>query len=347
MSNYVFSHYLLRIVMDYYILRKYILYRFIKRERFRSDSMYKINLMEIKIFLTAAHYGNFSKAAEALYISQPTVTKWIKLLETELNIQLFDRTSRTVTLTPAGNLLYNKWNDLLDTFEISITDAQELSTTSTRLIHIGALYGYAYEDFFSEIINPFEQLHPKVKFDFNIYNLHELNEQTDNFDLIFTINLETYHLKNYIKIRLDDIPLFLAVSKKHKFARKKVISVTEIGFENHLIFPPEISCGAIKYASQAFKCFGIEPQFTYVQNTPSLLMKIAQNKGVCITGRPIVKGYENDIALVKLKDFPSAMYRVMAYRPRMLHHTTNDFCNYIANQFQKNNNMNKIKRKTL
>ena len=55
--------------------------------------MYKIHSLEAKIFLKVAKEGSFTKAANQLFIAQPTITKWIKHLEKELGIQLFFRNS--------------------------------------------------------------------------------------------------------------------------------------------------------------------------------------------------------------------------------------------------------------
>lgn len=64
------------------------------------------NLSQYKIFCTVAETGNISRAAKALYISQPAISKAISKLEDGLNTRLFNRNSRGVTLTPEGSMLY-------------------------------------------------------------------------------------------------------------------------------------------------------------------------------------------------------------------------------------------------
>lgn len=59
-----------------------------------------------QVFYIVAKYQNFSHAAEALYISQPAISKSMKLLESQLQLKLFTRTSKGVILTPEGELLY-------------------------------------------------------------------------------------------------------------------------------------------------------------------------------------------------------------------------------------------------
>ena len=68
--------------------------------------MINVDIELYRIFYTVASCGNITKAAEKLYISQPAVTMSIKKLEKELEIKLFVRNKRGVTLTPEGKVLY-------------------------------------------------------------------------------------------------------------------------------------------------------------------------------------------------------------------------------------------------
>ena len=64
------------------------------------------NLSSYRIFYTVAAAGNISKAAKALYISQPAISKSIQKLEDGLGCRLFSRSSRGVVLTEEGTLLF-------------------------------------------------------------------------------------------------------------------------------------------------------------------------------------------------------------------------------------------------
>lgn len=65
------------------------------------------NLSSYRIFYAVANAGNISKAAKELYISQPAISKSIQKLEESIGVRLFDRSSRGVTLTQEGELLYS------------------------------------------------------------------------------------------------------------------------------------------------------------------------------------------------------------------------------------------------
>lgn len=73
------------------------------------------NLSSYKIFYTVANTGNISKAAKELYISQPAISKSIQKLEESIGTRLFERSSRGVTLTDAGELLYTHVKSAFET----------------------------------------------------------------------------------------------------------------------------------------------------------------------------------------------------------------------------------------
>src|SRR2546423_12972335 len=64
-----------------------------------------MDLRRLEIFTKVAELGSFSRAAEALYLTQPTVSEHVRALEDELGMQLLDRLGRGATPTRAGQLL--------------------------------------------------------------------------------------------------------------------------------------------------------------------------------------------------------------------------------------------------
>ena len=68
--------------------------------------MAEINMRQIEVFLTAARHQNISKAAEELFISQPSLSKYISKMESEVGVALFRRTNRGVVLTEQGEEFY-------------------------------------------------------------------------------------------------------------------------------------------------------------------------------------------------------------------------------------------------
>lgn len=92
----------------------------------------------LETFICVADLGSFSKAADALYISSTAVIKQINLLEQELNLQLFDRTHRGITLTKAGRFVYGDAKYLIQYSKDSLTRAQNAMQSEEKVVRIGS-----------------------------------------------------------------------------------------------------------------------------------------------------------------------------------------------------------------
>ncbi|PTR28987.1 LysR family cyn operon transcriptional activator [Rhodococcus sp. OK519] len=98
--------------------------------------MAALELRHLRYLLAVAEHGNFTRAAEDLHISQPTLSQQIKQLEKTVGVQLLDRTGRTVRLTDAGVVYIDHARRALrdlDTAERAVHDVQNLSRGHLRL----------------------------------------------------------------------------------------------------------------------------------------------------------------------------------------------------------------------
>ena len=74
----------------------------------------QMNLMQMMVFIRTAKENSFSETANQLHMTQSAVSKSISRLEKELNLKLFERTTRRIELTPAGKYLYTHWQPLIE-----------------------------------------------------------------------------------------------------------------------------------------------------------------------------------------------------------------------------------------
>lgn len=96
-----------------------------------------MNSQQLQCFVCVADKLNFTKAAEELYISTPTVTHHIKNLEKELNTILFIRTSRMVKLTDAGSMFYSDAKEILSKINVAEKKVQKITAQNISFIRIG------------------------------------------------------------------------------------------------------------------------------------------------------------------------------------------------------------------
>jgi DNA-binding transcriptional LysR family regulator len=95
-----------------------------------------MNTRQMEYILAIVETRNFNRAAEALYISQPTLTYQIKLVEKEIGFKLFDRSFRGITLTPAGEQFITTVRNVLTDLKIAVEQGQNVSRKYTQDIRI-------------------------------------------------------------------------------------------------------------------------------------------------------------------------------------------------------------------
>jgi len=179
-----------------------------------------LNLNHLRIFYFVVKYGSFSAAAEALYITQPAVTKQIQQLQTTYGIRFLNRFGKRMVLTDAGEVLYDfadKIFQIESQVEESLRDFQERKSGRLR-IHASESFGAYYLPF---IINPFRKKYPKIHVSVNIFPNPEIIENTIKLenDMGF-ISYPFEHKKLVVQEVLED-RLVLIVPPSHPFARKK------------------------------------------------------------------------------------------------------------------------------
>ncbi|MDF9816418.1 LysR family transcriptional regulator [Streptomyces sp. SPB162] len=96
-----------------------------------------MELRQIQYFIAVAEELHFGRAAERLHIGQPAVSQQVRRLERELRTQLFDRTGRTVTLTPAGEALLPEGRDLLKALDRFAAKAERLAARNEATLRVG------------------------------------------------------------------------------------------------------------------------------------------------------------------------------------------------------------------
>jgi DNA-binding transcriptional LysR family regulator len=122
---------------------------------------HNITLNHLKTFIVVAQDGSFNRAAEKLSRSQPAVTLSIKQLEAYLNLELFERTTRSVKLTKDGHNFLPIANRLVLDFDIAITDMVDVSECRSGHVSIAAVASIA-TNILPKVIKAFTIKYPNI-----------------------------------------------------------------------------------------------------------------------------------------------------------------------------------------
>lgn len=123
-----------------------------------------MDFKQIEAFVNVARYKSFSKAAEAVYLSQPTISAHIASLEQELNVVLFDRTSKEIKITSAGAVFLEYATNMLNIRNAAVSSLADFDAKVAGSLCISSSTTPA-RSLVPQLISRFFSLYPSVKFD--------------------------------------------------------------------------------------------------------------------------------------------------------------------------------------
>jgi len=195
-----------------------------------------MNLRDLKYLVAVAKYKHFGKAAEACFVSQPALSMQLKKLEEELGVQLFERTNKRVMITQVGRDITERAQRLLREADEIKEVAKMYQNPLAGEICLGAFPTLA-PYFFPQIVPTITEEFPELKLllmeektEMLIQKLH--NGELDAAVLAIPLPKEEESLE-YIELFNDEF--LLAVSPKHKFAKRKSITRNDLCGETLLL----------------------------------------------------------------------------------------------------------------
>ena len=203
---------------------------------------------QLETFLYAADAGSFSKAAEQMFITPSAVIKQINLLESALDIKLFDRTHRGLALTKAGVSFYKDAKYIIQYSRDSVSRAKNAMKGDDNVIRIGTSPMTPAQALIELWPTVHEQC-PEIKFKMIPFenSLENASEILANLgrDIDIVVGLfdeVMLRLRQCAGFELSREPLCCAVSIYHPLASKTRLSIEDLHGENLLIMHRDWSC---------------------------------------------------------------------------------------------------------
>ena len=167
-----------------------------------------MNTKQLQYVLTLAHEGSFSKAADVLNISQPSLSQYIKKIEKEIGLELFDRTRGDIRLTDAGRVYIEAGKQILDIEHQMENSFTVLASYKTGSLIIGAA-PYRAASMMPVIASSFQKLHPGMHLIVREGTTAELVEGMEHgeYDLALTLLPIDKRLFNYEKVVEEELIL--------------------------------------------------------------------------------------------------------------------------------------------
>jgi len=193
-------------------------------------------LHQLKVFEAVARHNSFTRAAEELFLTQPTVSMQVKQLTKAVGMPLFDQVGKRLSLTQAGEELLKTCRQVfenLDQFEMTVADLKGLKQGRLRLAVITTA-----KYFVPRLLGPFCQRYPGIDVSLQVVN-HEyiVNRLSENLDDLYIMS----QLPENIEITCQPIlenPLVVLAEVNHPLAKEKNISLERLAAEPFIMREP-------------------------------------------------------------------------------------------------------------
>ena len=240
-----------------------------------------MNSKQIQYVLTLAYERSFSKAAEALNITQPSLSQYIKKIEKEVGLPLFDRTNGIVRLTDAGRIFVEAGRAIIDLehrMEVSFSD---LAANKTGSLIIGAA-PYRAASMLPEIAKKFQAIHPGMHLQVREGTTAELAEEMSHGEYDLALTLLPIDDKMFTWEKVTEEELILAVP-----AAFPVFPAAAVPHRKYRAVEPQVLQGQRMV------------MLTETQYMQQQLRALIRDHGVTVQTAVIVKSLEAQIEMVK------------------------------------------------
>ncbi len=246
-----------------------------------------MNQNQLKYFVAAAESRNFTKAAEQFYISQTAITQQIRLLEETLGCALFDRSTRPVSLTGAGETFLGEAKEILERMNraVELTHGAAMGLSGT--LQLGYVCGYEHSNL-PLWMRRFHGENPNILVSFYRCSADVLSSGVlgGAYDLVYTwdsTNLKQNEEVDHVTV--ERVRLVVALYDRHPLAQRQSLRRQELMGENILYMSPSANVESYgdAFYMELYRKAGFKPNILFrSSDAESILMMVASEEGISI-----------------------------------------------------------------
>lgn len=243
-----------------------------------------MELRHLRYFVAVAEEKHFTRAAKRLGIGQPPLSQQIQQLERELGTALFHRLPRGVSLTPAGQALFDDARRVLREAEQAVERTRRVARGEQGRLRVGMINSAPFHPLVPRVIREFRRRYPEVAL--------TLEERTTP-GLAAAVANETVDVA-FVRPLLDtpeglctehvlDEPLLVALPAGHPLSRRKAVPLMALSLEPFVLFPRAVGAGLHDVIVRACHAAGFSPRVVQeASQVTSIVNLVAAGLGVSI-----------------------------------------------------------------
>ena len=254
----------------------------------------------MQYFVEVVKQKSMTKAASNLFITQPTISNTIKLLEEELDVNLFNRYKNQIYLTDAGEAFFFQCKEMLkmyDNIPNELSNLLELKKGHLKIgiptiINIRILIG---------LISEFHEMYPNITFQLFENGSKKIENDIYYGDLDMGITVLPTNNKNFNTFSFLEEKLKLVVHKNHKLSKRKTINIDDLKEQEFILFNSDF------YLNDKIKntCrnYGFNPNMIFETTQWSFIEEmLLNNLGVCILPEGILELLDNNLKAIDINE---------------------------------------------
>ena len=286
-----------------------------------------INLNLYKYFYEVAKYNSYTKAAESLLISQPSLSYSIKVLETQLEKKLFIRDNNKIKLTKDGEELFNMIDNIIKQYGSS---SNEDDVKGSLTLGVRSAYAARVLPFY---INEFNKIHPNLEINYKIDSSERLLNLLNNKQIDILIDEQRIDNDEVKSILYVSNKTILYCSKDNASKYKKTLSLDDLKKEKICLCETNINTNRImdKYP---------ELNYDLCLSTPLMLVKIEEGDLLGISPKAII---EKELKLGIIKEIKTSIViptadMYISYIKRLENNNIRCFIDFFLEHYKKRAN---------
>ncbi|MEH7392268.1 LysR family transcriptional regulator [Bacillus sp. JJ1474] len=288
---------------------------------------------QLYYFIEVAKQKSFTRAAQVLCLSQPTISKMVRNLEDELKVELIDRSAKKIELTVAGEIVFEEGQKILglhDDLSSLLNDMMNLKKGKLK-IGVPPLIGFL---FFPKIIKGFRELYPDISI--QLVENHVIKIKQAVNEGILDLGVAALPVED----EFDVIPfieeeMMLFVHSSHPLATREKVSLLEVKDESFVLFPDDSTL----YQQIIQECLqvGFQPNVSYQSIYWDFITEmVGQNLGISIFPQSVAKKVDQSIIKAIPIDNPPIIWKlgIIFKKNKYVSYAAREMVSYISSSLE-------------
>ena len=260
-----------------------------------------MDIKQLSYFIAVAQEESFSRAAEKLAVSQPTLSMAVKKLEDELGTNLFYSFNRKQHLTDEGLRLKKGAERLLEVYQETIENvvSSDRVVSGTVTLGLSPLFGAC---FFGDLIPSFSRAYPDIKINMIEDGANKIDQRIEKGEVDIAVTLNTERVSSFASCHFSTQRNVALLHKSHPLANAESITVSELRDESFAIFNQDF----ILHRQIMSTCHaaGFRPKIVLLSSQWDFMVEVvSRNRGVSILPKPVLdKHPDPNVRCIPLTD---------------------------------------------